>query len=886
MGLVKDADMIPVRNRAWLNVTATNGQKILKEPINFIGTDYAAKPLRAADLTKIALAETNNKRSRTVDVSWKTELRETMSDTTGTHNVTQNGGTFYDLLPKGHDLKVSSVKLANQEGLLDPGEYDIIQHPDFRGSGRTMVEVRVTTPGDWYKMSYDTTIGYDALADVGHEPHNSVAYETGNADMADGFPDDGGDARSFQDHDYMTDLDPASDALRFLYADGEWEIGAVANSVMGLQKTVKSAHEEAFTYESTAYSNEAYTYNLRMTSDTSSSTKNIVFYDSLENYVTPAGQASDWHGSLVSVNTGLLADRGIAARVYLSDVADLNLLRTEDAAGEDAANDAIRDLSNTDIWLPQDEFLDKHKDDGGMAAAKAFAVDCSKTTDGSDYVLGKGQGLGLTVTMQAPQVPDADADLDPVTYNNIFLSATSVDANGGQQDHYIYQDFTRVHLHVAGSLPINKVDTQGQSVQGASFRLFGTSDYGTAVDLTRTSSALGKLRFDNVERGTYSLVETACPSDYLRDPLSYTVTVDAMGQVTVEAHQPDDEGYYTFVDQPRLHGPLTIRKDSSKQAGTVIKDTTFHVYGTSDYGEDVDLYATTNGSSQASFPDLAKGTYTLEESTANPDYVKTSVKYTVKVEEGADASGRSQVQVSLTQAQAPDADAASDLPQKENVTYTNTDGTTVTKTANGAYTITNKPKYLDLIFTKADADSLLVHNQDGTTDIKFLTDAAFRLSGTADDGTVVDQTATSENLGLVTFIHLGAGTYVLEETQTPAGYDTAQPRSVTVTADGTLTVDPALATDGTGALYFTNVKSRDGRIKVIKAWDTPEGTGPDFNKAMEENNMPVLHLTTEKPGASQGSGITDPGSLPGQEITVAKRDPEKRVPVENAIESV
>lgn len=73
-----------------------------------------------------------------------------------------------------------------------------------------------------------------------------------------------------------------------------------------------------------------------------------------------------------------------------------------------------------------------------------------------------------------------------------------------------------------------ELPTGVQPLAGAEFKLTGTGANGTGtVELTATSDADGRIFFNNLEVGTYTLQETKAPNGYIKDQTSHTVVITA-----------------------------------------------------------------------------------------------------------------------------------------------------------------------------------------------------------------------------------------------------------------------------------------------------------------------------------------------------------------------
>ena len=70
--------------------------------------------------------------------------------------------------------------------------------------------------------------------------------------------------------------------------------------------------------------------------------------------------------------------------------------------------------------------------------------------------------------------------------------------------------------------------TQAHPLAGAEFTLTGTGANNTGtVTLTATSDSDGRISFNNLEVGTYTLQETKAPAGYIKDPDTHTVVITA-----------------------------------------------------------------------------------------------------------------------------------------------------------------------------------------------------------------------------------------------------------------------------------------------------------------------------------------------------------------------
>lgn len=707
------------------------------------GTDYVQKVTRESEIKKDVVKTENIKRESRFEVTWNVNFQEKYIDDKGIHYIYQNSGKFYDLLPTGCDFNADSLVVTESGIPLGKGEYDYSLTYNYKNSGRILLTVTISSPTkNEYAMQYNTSHDYNSINDYGRNLLNSVVYESGNTRIGEGFPDDGG---NITDKEILKDIDPDTDAEKFVYSEARYEVNFPVAAVTGLKKQVKNSTSKSYSYNEVVHKNEWYSYKVRMTNDSSTKAKNIVFFDSLENFYQNEGQGkptlkSDWYGALKSVDVSQIEQKGAAPVVYLSKLESMN---------PNEHNDLGEVLNGEPVWLELSEFEKKY----GFDKAAAIAIDASKREDGSEFLLDEKESVSFVIYMQAPS-EDTSGKKDPVAYNNIFVRRTAIKEIGNEVkeiDQFYHQEYTQAHYRVSGDFDFKKVDaTDVESViKGATYKLTGTSDYGTFYDEERTSNKKGKINFKEIEKGKYELREVSCSDDWLLDKNVYTVVIDGKGNVEI-AGLAVENGEYVLTDEPRYHADIVFQKINPVTNGSV-EGAVFKLTGISDYDNDYTLYAKSNKIGRVSFKNIDMGTYELKEVEAPEGYIKNKTVFTVKIDE----NGR----VSM-------------FNGDKKLEMNNAD----------IYEIENEP-YHSVRFLKSSTYG----------DNIYLEGAEFNLSGISDYGTNVNMTAVSgkaEDGGLVIFDGLEPGIYTLKETKAPEGhYLDEKPYKVTLKKDGTFTID-------------------------------------------------------------------------------------------------
>lgn len=765
------------------------------------GSDYIQKVIPTSDIRKDITQTKNDKRKKRYLVNWRVQVQECYTDNDGGHYLRQDAGTFYDLLPAGAALTRSSVEVQASGSKLNDGNYNITLKENYKDTGRTLVTIQIkepTTTG--YQVSYQTSHDYDAIQDHGKNLLNSAAYETGNAKIASGSSDDGG---SITEKNLMAGLDAASSGNKFLYAEARHYMNVLMAGNNGLKKQVKNEKEDEYRNESYVNQGGNYSYRIRVANNKVTRCKNLIFYDSLESYYNLSEQTtevkvSDWKGTLTGIDVSTLRENGIQPVIYLSTVDRMNLNQHHDLTEKQA--------DGTPVWIEYNEFLKTHK----LEVAHAVAVDASKKTDGSEFILEGQKSLSFTLYMKAPEA-DSTKKTDPMAYNNIYMQQDFLhgeDATSAGTSQFLHQDYTSLHYRVTGDIMLKKVDATDDTIpaSGATYLLRGTSDYGTTYETTKVSDRKGEFSFTEVEKGTYELLETACTNDWLLNTTVYTVKIDGKGTVTMPGQSRDAKGQFLVKDAPRIHGDLHFKKIDSI-TDNPINDVEFLLTGMSDYGNDVFQQAASEGkdagkydAGEVTFNNLELGTYKLSETKAKDGYILSRTEWTVQVNE----SGM--------------------------VILRNPDGSEVKRDTDSTYTITNEPLH-SIRFIKTSTY--------GTNN--YLEGAEFSLTGISDYGTNTDKTGVSGSDGIVTIDGLEPGTYQLKETKAPKNYElNTTIYTVVLKSDGDFTIDglQKIIISSAQIYDFKNIPT-GGVVKLTKIWKD--------SKTNAQREIPNMTISTKKP---------------------------------------
>lgn len=235
-----------------------------------------------------------------------------------------------------------------------------------------------------------------------------------------------------------------------------------------------------------------------------------------------------------------------------------------------------------------------------------------------------------------------------------------------------------------------------------------------SLPFINTNEAGERLSGASLAHGTYTLSETTAPSDYELSTQAYNLEVSCHGDITVEGASEEELANSNFVNNQNT--PILAFK-STDEAGTPLEGAVYELSNIK-FGQ-IKYTATSDINGIVEFNDLKNGIYRLTEISAPNGFKQSPEGFTVVVNnEGATVNGIS----------------SDDFK---------------------SYEFKNTPAGHTLSFIKCD------YNQ---TPLK---GAEFLLKDTLE---AVKQTATSDDLGRVSFTDIDPGIYTLTETVAPIGY--------------------------------------------------------------------------------------------------------------------
>ena len=176
-------------------------------------------------------------------------------------------------------------------------------------------------------------------------------------------------------------------------------------------------------------------------------------------------------------------------------------------------------------------------------------------------------------------------------------------------------------IETFGKLELQKLNTNGDLVNGAIFNVTGPNGYNQDITVTN-----GKITIDKLRKGIYTITEKSAPNGYLLNTQAYNVEVKVNQTATQAIVNNEPTG--------------TIQVIKKSEQGDLIKGTIFkvianenikNVAGTKTYYTEGQIIAniTTDSNGLAEITNLPLGKYVVEETQATTGYLLDSTKHNV-----------------------------------------------------------------------------------------------------------------------------------------------------------------------------------------------------------------------------------------------------------------
>jgi len=353
-------------------------------------------------------------------------------------------------------------------------------------------------------------------------------------------------------------------------------------------------------------------------------------------------------------------DTQISITIFMRAPALLDLESKDDAAYNNVyLHSQVKELIY-DNWDEDKESLEHqdyvrvlYRSVGGFTLHKVDATDETKAISGIYFRLKGTSFYGNEVNIATPT-----NKLGDIVFENIERGTYTLQEIGGSIDYLIDDTVHTVTIEYDGSVTIDgepleegqpftvknsprvhgdlefykrgKIDGSSDTVplDGVTFNLKGTSEYGNPVNMFRTSIDGGKVVFDNIEWGEYTLTETATVDDYVLLQDTYKVVCDANGLVSIVDLEQENNSNYVIYNEP-LHVIKLWKYDDVTGEG--LAGAEFTLTGVSDYKTEYNMTCSSDESGYVEFTGLEPGDYIIKETKAPEKHVQDETEHLINV---------------------------------------------------------------------------------------------------------------------------------------------------------------------------------------------------------------------------------------------------------------
>ena len=312
--------------------------------------------------------------------------------------------------------------------------------------------------------------------------------------------------------------------------------------------------------------------------------------------------------------------------------------------------------TSSDFFIHQDYTEIRCRVSADIAIHKQSTDDESKAIEGAKYTLKGKSAYGAEVNEEVTTGAQGNAVFENIEKGTYALKESyspidwlldrneyKVTVNGdgtvsfGDKEaankKIILKDSPRVH----GDISFKKLSTKDDDmIKGAKFRLSGKSKYGTDVMEYATSDATGKVKFENIEWGSYKLKEVETPDGYIPDSTERTAVISDSGIGGIEDAEMLKTGSAVIRNEP--YHTVEISKQSSYSNHDFLSGAEFRMTGTSSYGTPYDRTAVSGIDGIARFTEVESGKYVLQETKAPADHIIDTTKRIVDVKSNGEYS--------------------------------------------------------------------------------------------------------------------------------------------------------------------------------------------------------------------------------------------------------
>lgn len=158
----------------------------------------------------------------------------------------------------------------------------------------------------------------------------------------------------------------------------------------------------------------------------------------------------------------------------------------------------------------------------GATPAVEITYSAKVTTAGANNVTYMDNKAKLTFS----NTPTTHVDKEDITRHYTFAIDGDLLGQTGKEGSELIKTGTDAQGNILTENQKKYHETTVSALEGATFKLAGTAGTPTAgVEKTASSDANGRINFDGLDAGTYTLTEVSAPTGFVKDSRTFTVTI-------------------------------------------------------------------------------------------------------------------------------------------------------------------------------------------------------------------------------------------------------------------------------------------------------------------------------------------------------------------------
>ncbi len=320
----------------------------------------------------------------------------------------QRGSTTMNSQKSSANATSYSLSATDFPGKISPEYYSVRFEDNWENSGQTMMIIDINCPEDMkatgFVVYYKCKSTINNLHINGTTPKNYVAFTDTTPNQS--VPELRSLKRDNIDDSTVKAFFTSVDTNQTAYNYNTTTLRPPQVYQYGADSNVHTEGADIARHQVVGL-NTKYSYHISYEGSTQTQTENLVIYDVIERQI--GGKDSQWYGDFQSVDVSKIKEQHSHNKSDEDTCEPVIYYLSSDTI---AKKDITKEMFDLDYEINNQKIWTTTKPDNSKVVA--IAVDCRKTSNGGDFVLGIRQGLDFKINMISPeQAPQTDLE----TYN-------------------------------------------------------------------------------------------------------------------------------------------------------------------------------------------------------------------------------------------------------------------------------------------------------------------------------------------------------------------------------------------------------------------------------------------------------------------------------------